>query len=78
MTFVAFCTKYFIVFQWPEKLFNFIFKMRRSKTKSHWGEFPETYEAKLEVDDIFSIYPPEKRARLEMLESIEEPLQTKS
>lgn len=52
--------------------------MRRSKTKSHWGEFPETYEAKLEVDDIFSIYPPEKRARLEMLESIEEPLQTKS
>lgn len=46
--------------------------MRRSRNKSHWGEFPEIYEDKFEVDDVFSIYPPEKRFKLEMLAMVKQ------
>lgn len=48
--------------------------MRRSlnSTKSHWGECPETYDSKYEVHDVFSIYPPEKRFKIEMLGDVED------
>lgn len=41
--------------------------------KSHWGEFPETHDTKYEVNDVFSIYPPEKRFKIEILGAIDEP-----
>lgn len=47
--------------------------MRRSHAKSHWGECPETHDSKYEVHDVFSIYPPEKRFKIEMLGAIDEP-----
>lgn len=47
--------------------------MKKSLSKSHWGECPETYDPKYEIHDVFSIYPPEKRFKLEMLGAIEEP-----
>lgn len=46
--------------------------MRRSVNKSHWGEFPDLADAKYEVDDVFSIYPPEKRLQIEMLRAPDE------
>lgn len=48
------------------------FTMRRSLTKSHWGEFPDIIDEKYEIDDVFSIYPPEKRFKIEILGGIEE------
>ncbi|XP_031632352.1 uncharacterized protein LOC116346445 [Contarinia nasturtii] len=47
--------------------------MEKSHTKSHWGECPEIYDSKYEVQDVFSIYPPEKRFKIEMLGAIDEP-----
>lgn len=53
--------------------------MRKSRTKSHWGECPETYDSKYEVQDVFSIYPPEKRFKIEILDAIDdEPLPEKT
>lgn len=46
--------------------------MRRSHTKSHWGTYPETYDSKYEVQDVFSIYPPEKRFKIEILGAIDD------
>lgn len=46
--------------------------MRKSHTKSHWGECPETYDSKYEVQDVFSVYPPEKRFKIEMLGAIDD------
>lgn len=43
-----------------------------NQSKSHWGECPEIYESKYEIHDVFSIYPPEKRFKVEMLGAIEE------
>lgn len=37
-----------------------------------WGECPETYDSKYEVQDVFSIYPPEKRFKIEMLGAIDD------
>lgn len=47
--------------------------MKRSRNKSNWGECPETYEAKYEIHDVFSIFDPEKRTRIEELGPIDEP-----
>lgn len=46
--------------------------MKKVQTKSHWGECPEVYDSKYEIHDVFSIYPPEKRFKIEMLGPIEE------
>lgn len=51
--------------------------MRKSQAKSHWGECPETYDLKYEIHDVFSIYPPEKRFKIEMLGAVEEPISKK-
>lgn len=46
--------------------------MRKSLTKSHWGEFPDVYNSKIEVQNVFSIFPPEKRSRMEILGPVDE------
>lgn len=44
--------------------------MRRSKNKSHWGEYPDLYQEKYENDNVFGILPPQKRFKIEMLRPV--------
>lgn len=46
--------------------------MAKRFSKSHWGEFPDLYNAKIEVENCLVIFPPEKRAKLESLGPVEE------
>lgn len=47
--------------------------MKRSRNKSNWGEWPETYDAKYQIHDVFTAFEPEKRTQVEMLGPIDEP-----
>lgn len=42
--------------------------MDSDQSGSPWGEFPDIYDAKIETDDVYTIFPPEKRARLQFTE----------
>lgn len=53
-------------------------KMNRKSKKSgpkitHWGEFMSLKEPKVEVHDCFTIFPPEKKNRLQRIAPVEEP-----
>lgn len=50
-------------------------KVRRRRT--HWGEFAGMRVPKVEVSDCYSIFPPEKKQRLERLALLDEPTSDK-
>lgn len=51
--------------------------MKKRGAKSHWGEFPDLYNPKVEVENVLSILSPEKRAKLESLGPVEDKSPTK-
>lgn len=50
-----------------------LISMKRSRNKSNWGEWPETYESKYQIHDVFTAFDPDKRTQIEMLGPIDEP-----
>lgn len=51
--------------------------MKKRGRKSHWGEFPDLYNPKVEVENCLTILSPEKRAKLESLGPVEDKSPTK-
>lgn len=51
--------------------------MKKTGRISHWGEFPDLYNPKVEVENCLTILSPEKRAKLESLAPVEDKSPTK-